>query len=382
MVSRYILILLGVISLFWIGYVGVNLIDTNDEYNPDCFFGQKDGEVLVINRLDEFDVESIQFQVSKNGLNLFKEIEKKIKRGNTVYLSKLQNQFLVVKKDKWTKEEVEQLFLNSTFKIEFLNNSKFKVQNFSGDFNSTILHLYDDNVEYPKKSNSAWMTFDHKASASIIKFKNGQNNYSINDVYVNKNGSIEYITKGNKLNEGKQIDDEDLFSQAIPKSVRSYHFYEKNYYSSLDLNYKKGPMHYWIESGFVELVYDNEKVLITDFVDSKDPFLLLNEINKDENEDIEESSTYFKNIRLTNNFPEDLEKGFYIYKMDDFIILSSSKSICNEILMASKKTETTNDSTSFFLKALPRKVSERFISKDHNYSKSIYKNKIIETIVN
>lgn len=382
MVSRYILILLGIISLFWIGFVGVNLIDTKDDFNPDCFFGEKDGEVLVINRLDEFNFSSIKFKVSNKELALFNQIFKNLKQGNIVYLSKLQNQFLVVKKDKWSKDEVSRLFLNSTLNVEFLSNSTFKVQNFIVDFNSTFLHIYDENVKYPQKSNSEWLTFDHKSSASIIKFASGQKSFSIDDVYIKKNGSVDYISKGNKSNIGEQIDDEDLFSSALPKNVDSYHFYEKKYYSSLDLNYKKGPMHYWIESGFVEIEYKNEKVFITDYVDSKDPFLLLNEINKDENEDVQESSTYFKNIRLTNHFPEDLEKGFYIYKMDDFIVISSSKSICNDILMSTKKNETANDSISLFLKELPRKVSERFISKEHNFSKSIYKNKIIETIIN
>ena len=141
-------------------------------------------------------------------------------------------------------------------------------------------------------------------------------------------------------------------------------------------------MHYWLESGFVELKYKDELIILTDFVDNRDPFLLLNEISQDENSTDEQTSTFFKNIQLTKTFPKDLEEGFYIYKMDEFIVLSTSKSICNQFLMSNKKNQSTTDTTSIYLKELPKKVSERCISKKSNYSKTIYKNKIVETFFN
>ena len=68
--------------------------------------------------------------------------------------------------------------------------------------------------------------------------------------------------------------------------------------------------------------------------------------------------------------------------MDEFIVLSTSKSICNQFLMSNKRNQSTTDSTSIYLKELPKKVSERCISKKSNYSKTIYKNKIVETFFN
>ena len=382
MISRYILILLGFISIVWIGYVGESLIDTNEEFKPNCFFGLADDQIVVINRVDEVSLKENDFSISHKSFDLFKSISKYLKNGSTIYLSKNQDQFLIYKKEKWKTEEVLHLFKKSNIQIKKINNSAFKVGDFMLDFRNELLHIYTDNVQFPKVKNSVWLDFDHKASASVIEFKSKGASVVIKDIYFNENGSVEYISKGNQKLLGKQIDDQDLFSSALPNEIESYHFFEKNYYSNLDKEYKKGPMHYWLESGFVELKYKDELIILTDFVDNRDPFLLLNEISQDENSTDEQKSTFFKNIQLTKTFPKDLEEGFYIYKMDEFIVLSTSKSISNQFLMSNKKNQSTTDSTSIYLKELPKKVSERCISKKRNYSKTIYKNKIVETFFN
>ena len=382
MISRYILILLGVISLIWIGYVGLNLVDSNEEFNPNCFFGVNDEKILVINRLDEVPIDENKFSVSPKAFNLFKNISKFLKKGSTIYLSKNQDQLLICKKDNWKSDEVVHIFEKSNYHIEETGTATFKIDEFKLDFRHEVLHIYSENVQFPKVKNLEWLKFDHKASASLIEFKSNGKSVLIKDIYSNSNGAVEYISKGNRKSKGKQIDDQDLFSSALPKAIESYHFYEKEYYSNLDEVYKKGPMHYWLESGFVELEYKDELIILTDFTDSKDPFLLLNEITQDENNTMEESSTFFKNIQLTKNFPKVLEDGFYIYKMDDFIIISASKAICNDFLMSNKQNDSSTDSTNIYLKQLPKKVSERYISKNRNYSKTIYKNKIIETFLN
>ena len=380
--SRYILIFLGIISLFWIVFVGVNLIDINEEFSPKSYFGKKDGEILVVNRLDEFNFKNSKMPIPKNIFEVYEKISPNLQRGSSIYFSKYQSQFLIQKKDKWQKDEVLNLFDKSNMKIDFSGSSKFTFQDFIGEFHGTMLHIYKSDVQFPIDLNVNWLSFDHKASASIIRFEKGDSSFIIDDVYYKKDGRIDYISKGNGKQIGGQVDDEDLFSGALPKDIEEYHFYEKNYYSNLDKIYKKSPMHYWIESGFVELEYNSEKVLITDYSDSKDPFLLLDEVARGDDETLEESSTYFKNIRLTKDFPLDIEKGFYIYKMDDYIVISTSKSVCNEILMAIKNTDASLDTFNFYLKSLPKKVSERLISRDKNYSKTIYKNKIIETFIN
>ena len=382
MISRYILILLGVISIVWIGYVGESLIDTNEEFKPNCFFGLADDQIVVINRIDEVELKDNNFSISQKSFDLFKSISKFLKKGNTIYLSKNQDQFLIYKKEKWKAEEVINLFKKSNIQIEKISKSAFKVGDFKLDFRNELVHIYTDNVQFPKVQNLVWLDFDHKASISIIEFKSKGTSVVIKDIYFNKNGSVEYISKGNGKLVGNQIDDQDLFSSALPNEIESYHFFEKNYYSNLDKVYKKGPMHYWLESGFVELKYKDELIILTDFVDNRDPFLLLNEISQDENSTDEQTSTFFKNIQLTKTFPKDLEEGFYIYKMDEFIVLSTSKSICNQFLMSNKRNQSTTDSTSIYLKELPKKVSERCISKKTNYSKTIYKNKIVETFFN
>jgi len=39
--ARYVLISLGIISLFWIGFVAVDLIDKKDAYSPSLLLARK-----------------------------------------------------------------------------------------------------------------------------------------------------------------------------------------------------------------------------------------------------------------------------------------------------------------------------------------------------
>ena len=226
MISRYILILLGVISLIWIGYVGINLVDSNEEFNPNCFFGVNDEKILVINRLDEVPVDENKFSISPKAFNLFINISKFLKKGSTIYLSKNQDQLLICKKDNWESDEVVHIFEKSNYHIEETGNATFKIDDFKVDFRHEALHIYSENVQFPKVKNLEWLKFDHKASASLIEFKSNGKSVLIKDIYSNSNGAVEYISKGNRKSKGKQIDDQDLFSSALPKAIESYHFYE------------------------------------------------------------------------------------------------------------------------------------------------------------
>jgi hypothetical protein len=381
MLSRYILIFLGVISLLWIGYVGINLIYLNEEFGPKSYFGKEDQKILIVNRIDEFNFQNTIVSIPNNVLDIFTKLKLSLQKGCAIYFSENQSHFLIQKTDKWTKDQIIKLFEKSNLAIDFSGRFTFNVQDFKCEFHGLFLHFYKSGVQFANEVNSNWLEFDHKASAAIIKFNENSNVYSINEIYYKKDGLVEYVSKRNGKITGKQVDDEDLFSSALPEKIKSYHFYEKEYYTTKDKIYKNGPMHYWIESGFVEIELNNEKILITDFTDEKDPFLLLNEIYQEENNTSEESSTYFKNIRLTKDFPINKEKGFYMYKMENLIIISESKAICNEVLMNSNNTTSTQDTLNFYLNELPRKVSERSISTKSKYTKSIYKNKIIETFL-
>lgn len=381
MISRYLLIGIGVISLIWIGFVGENLIDDKREYSLEYVFGKNDGRVLAINRFGECDLEKLSFKPTPL-VNSF------LKNGNSIFLnyrmiiiSELQNQLLIEKKDNWTKTEIVSFFHKMKIKVEFQSRYKFKAGYFYGTYHASSLHLYTKNTIFPKSKNSKWLIYDKRASASLITFEN--NSFIITDIYNKKNDVVQYVSKDKILSKSKLIDDEILFSIMLPRDFSNYHFYEKHFYSNYDKLFLKSPLYDWIDFGFVEFKYNGETVILTDVIDGVDPFEVLNELIDNSENTIFGSLGQYKKIKLTKKFPEESKNGFYILKLDGYVIAANSKETCEKIKSDYQKNDSIQNENKkkFFSNELPNKVSERFISDSILFSKSGYKNLIFETKV-
>jgi len=381
MISRYILIAIGIISLIWIVFVGVNLIDDKQEYSLAYVFGKNDGRVLVINKLEECDLKKIVFKTTPQIGSFLKNGRNVLVRYKMIVLSELQNQLIIEKKDNWTKSEIFTFFQKMKIKVEFKSRFKFIAGNFMGVYHSSSLHLFSKNIILPKSVNSNWLVFDKRASASLITFKN--NSFFISDIYNKSNNVVQYISEDLFLNKGKQINDENLFSIILPRGFSNYHFFEKHFYSNYDRLYLKSPLYQWVDCGFVEFDYNGENVIITDLIDGEDPFEILNEFNDDSERNSLESEGQYKKIRLTKKMPKESEKGFFIFKFEGYTIIANSKEICQKIKNEYKQNDSIQNKNKrdFFLNDLPNKVSERFISDSILYTKSVYKNKLFETKV-
>ena len=64
MFGKYILYIIGIISIIWIGYVGMDIIDKENQFSPTTLFGEKDGEILIINRLSENPFQKTGFETT------------------------------------------------------------------------------------------------------------------------------------------------------------------------------------------------------------------------------------------------------------------------------------------------------------------------------
>lgn len=380
MIGRYFLLFLGIISLIWIGYVGSDLVSKNDQFSPSHIFGEKDGRILILNRQEECSPIQLRFFPQKESLKLFSSISFLISNSEKIILSELQDHLLIESDEEWTKNRIKTFFNNAKLKIVFNSNHTFTIKGFEGKFNQTVLYLSKKEVQHPKEMNENWMKFDHKSSASIISFQN--KSYSITDVYVKPNNQIQYISENSEFKTGELVNDGDLFSGALPDDLSNYHFYEKNYYSHLDKIFLKSPFYQWIENGFVEFEYKGHTVVVSDYIVGQDPISLLNDWTNKTDLNPEETHGYFNNLKLTKNFPDEISRGFYIKTMDDYIVASTSQSVCEQVIADYKLGNTLaikRDTTKSLFQDLPKKVSERFISESSVYSKSIFRNKILET---
>jgi hypothetical protein len=87
---------------------------------------------------------------------------------------------------------------------------------------------------------------------------------------------------------------------------------------------------------------------------------------------------------LTSDFPKDPAAGFYIYTLNDFVVISEDQSICEDIITRNKLGNTLvtdHYAVTNLYSELPSRVSERIINKTEKYSRTVYKTKILETCV-
>lgn len=368
---------LGVISLFWIFFVGSNLLDDSKEYSPAYFFGKADQRILIVNRLNDIELDEIDFNPTIETQALFDALKEASSPFKVLILSEKQNQLMIERKDKWTKEKVVTYFKKAHLGLNFNSSSEFSMGNFKGVFHNSILYLGQDNVQLSSSNKVNWMQYDKKSSATLISFKKKM--FSTIDIYYKGKNSVEYVSENSNNLKGRMVQDIDLFSSVLPSGITNYHFYEKSFKSNFDAVYAKGPLHYWVESGLVEFEYEGDQVIISDFISGKNPLDILYENSDSSEMNQNETSGFFKNSKLSSSFPNNRKEGFYAYEMDNFIVLSPSKSACEKILDSFKKSKTLNSKPTDFFGILPAKVSERCITDSFIYSNSLYGNKLLRT---
>jgi hypothetical protein len=359
-------------SLVWLGYVGFDILKQKSNYSPTSLFCAHDEEILIVNRPKEVDFGEIDAIKSAPSFNFFIELNRDIyERG---FFSAKRSHILLQRSINWTEKDIKLLF-NKASSSPVFESGEFKVGNYTGQFYRKNVYLRKGEILKEKPRYDKFI-YDKKASAAIIKFKEDSEVLSVSDIYFQSDGRVDYITYNKNLKQGKQVKDEVLFSGIVTKKFSSYHFFERDYYATLDSVYVSGPMSKWILNGFIELEYEGEKVIITDYIDGQDPILILNDVQHtlDEFE--------FSN-RLTNNFPTE-GNSYFIKYLEDLVVLSESEVACDKIIADFKLGNTIAldyGTRNRLYGSLPNSVSERFISNKSSYSMAVYRGKLLESRV-
>ena len=378
MFARYFFIVVGIISLLWIGYVAADIIDKKNEFSPTILFGEEDKQLLIINRKNEVDNSLIPFSTLPKNNEILNAILPFIKDEKSIIISSQRKHFLIESKYHWTNRKVRELFKKGNLKLESIGMRSFKLSDLEIDFYKNILYIHAANLE--TNPVEYWGKFDRKSSASLIEFTS--NGATIKDIYFKGENKIEFHSKNDKNIKGNQVNDQTLFSAVLPRSIANYHFQEKIYAQSIDPVFAKGAMKLWVEYGYVSFEHKGKRVLISDFISGQDPLHVLADFVKKDVEN--EEHAHFKNVKLTADFPRDPAAGFYIYSLNDFVVISEDQSICEDIITQNKLGNTLvtdNEAVTNLYSELPSRVSERITNKTEKYSRTIYKTKILETRV-
>lgn len=368
MFKRVLLGVLVVASFVWVAYYAIDIASEKNNYVPEVVFSKDDGQVLVVVRPDEVNFEALK------GFSDAPCRDMMVALNDSMYsmgfFSQLRPHMLLYAEENWNESNIKLLFAPLTPKE--ISGNHFSIGGFEGTFHKTRLYISKGTIEHTG-SKDATFEYDKKASASVFKF--GEKGISEQtDIYFKDDGTVNYITKNTSIKQGTQVKDATIFAGLISRNISTYHFYERDYYASLDETFAKGPMYQWMMNGFTIVEYDGERAIISDFIAGQDPILILNDLNQTLD------TTRFDNP-LMNDFPSQ-GKGYTVKYLEDLVVIAEKTSTCDKIIADYKLGHTiassTNDRYRYYGE-LPKAVSERYVGKDASYSKSLYHGKIMET---
>lgn len=370
MLKPVLLAIIVLASLTWLGYVGYDILDQKSNYSPTSLFCASDEELLIVNRPKEIDFSQIEAIKSAPSFVFFNELNRDIyERG---FLSAKRKHILLQRSINWSENDIKLLF-NKASSSPVFESGEFRIGNYTGRYYRNNLYLYEGEI-LNKDSNAETFIYDKKASASLIKFNLDSRVLSVSDIYFQNDGKVDYITYNKNIKQGKQVKDEVIFSGVVTQKFSSYHFFERDYYATLDSVFASGPMSKWILNGFVALEYEGEKVIVTDYIDGQDPVLILNEVQHSLD------ASKFEH-RLTSNFPS-YGSSYFIKYLEDLVVLSESEDVCDKIIADFKLGRTIAldyKTRNKLFGSLPNSVSERFIDNKESYSKAVYNGRLLES---
>ena len=374
---RVLFVFVVIALLGWTGYAIYEMTNWRNSLEPADIFSIKDEKVLVIHKPNSYDWNQIEFAALAENKNLLDPLLSNLPANCKVYVSKTRSLMLLENTTHWTNESLIACLSKSKLRYS-QKEGEFKIEQFSTlkTKNKLLIFKYEEDVEGAEFN---WSELDQNATASIVSF--GKNTVDFVDIYSKNDNTIEFHTKNSKGIQGRLIDDISIFQSYIPAKAIDYIFYENTYLKSLDAEYKKGPIHSFVESGLASFYFDNQTVVMCQFKDGQNAVQNLNEYFQ-KNED----NTFFgryDNLVISSKLRAP--KGMYYVKtIDNIAFFAASQEVLDLILKEIElgKTWLYNDEDlGLHRQNLPKSVSFRSFSKLLNKSISVLGNKLVETQV-
>ena len=317
MIRNFIFLILTITSLIWIFFAGQELINFSGNENPERLFGQDDGRVLIVNRASEMELTYIDFYIQPRLDELVTLLKSNQAKDERMIVSERKAHVVIEKNGPINNERIIELFAGHDL-IE-VTSKKFFWKEFTIERNKGVMEIYIAS-EKTANTNVKWYTFDKKSACSIVQFNNKS---KIVTDYYQKDGIISsYSRAPHKTASYKSIDDKEMFANRIPVFITSYQFQERDYAIRHDPTFQESVANKWTQTGMVMFEYKNHQFLLMDFVNGKEPNLYL-----DNYKDMEDDShRHFKDLSITQNFPNNPKSGFYMHVFEDQVLFAENES--------------------------------------------------------
>ena len=191
MFARYLLIVLGLISLLWIGYVALEIVETKESLSPGAVFGKEDQRLLIINRANEVNLAFLGFTPTQQVTKVISPLLTQLDHQYTLYLSDTRDHFMIEKKHGWSKAELKKLCKSAGWKMTENGIRSFTVNGFKLRYLRDF--LYFSRQDYSTSQVEGWSLFDRKSSAALIAFV--ASGVEMSDIYARDGGVVEFRMK-------------------------------------------------------------------------------------------------------------------------------------------------------------------------------------------
>lgn len=372
--KKYLIIIVVVLCSAWTIFVGIDLVGLNKKEDFTHFFGEKDGEILVIHNQNEVDWQKGNFGVLPTNQSLVISLLPRLKNAS-VYISSKRSLIVVKQRDNWDAESIDKLFKNGLFKYERNQFKKFTFGDFQGRFLLNMLILYKDDLI----KNKGLPEVDRKASYSFIKFENGQ--AFVEDVYQKMDKTYKYTSTNENKGFGQLQDDASLFSSLIPTNFSSYTYFSKEYAKKKDLTFKTGILHQLNDVGFVLLSDGKDSVVVFPFKEEASPIQLINE--QKGLPELNQNQSKFNEIALFDFMRVGVDgRAIFILEIDNVALFSTSQIYLEAIateMKLHKSMSQNQEKMNFVFGSLPKKVLYRQVDSKVQQTLATIGKKLVQT---
>jgi len=345
-------------SILWSGYAGYELIaNSKTRYAPEFIFNEQDQGALLVRKVQEMQFGNFLALTSNNPFSQEIENIDKLSLGQLNYfMSKSRSILLVEKKTHWKISEINSLQKSIT------------LANVSIEYDGVYAVLTKDvTIELNTAESSNFKNGDKKATANYWNFMD-PSDIVRTDIYALNSGYFQYKSSHNSKKVGKAIADGAEFSAVLPQTIEKYEFLERFYAAEKDSVYARSPLNEWVNKGFVIAEFNNEQFLVSDYRAQQSPSLVLLDIASNADSiALDEEIKYFTGVQLTTNFPQNPQKAFYVFELEDKTVFTESLELAKKIQIAYQMGETlglNQEKSEQLFSGLPTHTNYRKVERD------------------
>lgn len=366
MLNKSLLVVLGIVSLVWIGYVGISLVNFTSDPKPESVFNTKDNSIIVIHKSTEIDFTDPRIKLLEE-VPFYLQLLSQTERVQHFYFSSNRRLVLMERSKPWTFSNIEayaaKLNLGATFSE---SNKKVKFSNgWFGYYSNKFFYLSDKEIDLVDLKIIDWKYIDRKSSCSIVS-KNNSSNFEIENAYFINGKTIAYTSHSNK-NSLPLIADQEIFQDVIPIDFDEYEFFEKNYLKRIVE--KETFFDDWVKYGIAKITKDNQECLVADFETGEQPLESICDYLK-----IDHPNERRLKVN-TLNLPESIlsNQDVIIETHNNLVFISSSQNFINNLIgnyeIGNSLAQSTVKKEKIFSKS-PKKISYRKVTNEYCLSSS------------